>query len=110
VTDAGRDAVDASSADDERRWSGRRSRVVLTPRRRRQVGGKNLADDGDNQARSPGRARRKPLKPLRGGCRVMPVWPWWLTRVFFTLHARLRAHRAPGIPCALWFRMGKVHR
>jgi hypothetical protein len=22
---------------------------------------------------------------------------------FFILHARLRAHRAPGIPCALWF-------
>jgi len=21
---------------------------------------------------------------------------------FFILHARLRAHRAPGIPCALW--------
>jgi hypothetical protein len=26
------------------------------------------ADDGDNKARSPRRARRKPLKPLRGEC------------------------------------------
>src|ERR1700738_4363656 len=49
---------------------GRRSRVVLTPRRRRQVGGSFSADDGDKKARSPGRARRKPLKPLRGECRT----------------------------------------
>ena len=40
--------------------------MVLTPRRRRQVCAKS-ADDGDKQARSPGRARRKPLKPLRAG-------------------------------------------
>jgi hypothetical protein len=41
VTDAGRDAVDADSAFDEWRESGRRSRVVLTPRRWCQVGGFN---------------------------------------------------------------------
>src|SRR5216684_629031 len=29
------------------------------------------ADDGGKQARSPGRARRKPLKPLRGECRAI---------------------------------------
>jgi hypothetical protein len=56
-------------------FRGRRSRVVLTPRRRRQVSGvlvgptglgQNIsADDGDKNARSPGRARNKPLKPLR---------------------------------------------
>ena len=44
---------------------GRRSRVVLTPRRWRQIGGSNSTNDGDNKARSPRRARRKPLKPLR---------------------------------------------
>src|ERR1700677_1208687 len=38
---------------------GRRSRVVLTPRRWRQVGERNFADDGDKQARSPRRARNK---------------------------------------------------
>jgi len=54
-------------AADERHPSGRRSRVVLTPRRWRQVRGGNFAGDGDNQARSPRRARRKPLKPLRAG-------------------------------------------
>jgi hypothetical protein len=48
-------------------FRGRRSRVVLTPRRWRQVGGSNSAGDGDKKARSPGRARRKPLKPLRAG-------------------------------------------
>jgi hypothetical protein len=48
---------------------GRRSRVVLTPRRWRQVGddASHHADDGGKQARSPGRARRNPLKPLRAG-------------------------------------------
>src|ERR1700733_11217725 len=30
----------------------------------------HCAGDGDKQARSPGRARRKPLKPLRGECRT----------------------------------------
>jgi hypothetical protein len=46
---------------------GRRSRVVLTPRRWRQVGERDFTGDGDKKARSPGRARRKPLKPLRAG-------------------------------------------
>src|SRR5712672_652725 len=62
---------------DERCCSVRRSRVVLTPRRWRQVRGvksaqpgldKNISvGDGGKTARSPGRARRKPLKPLRAG-------------------------------------------
>jgi hypothetical protein len=51
---------------------GRRSRVVLTPRRWRQVLEKQascrlLGDDGGKKARSPGRARNKPLKPSRAG-------------------------------------------
>ena len=46
---------------------GRRSRVVLTPRRWRQVSQKCLRGDGGKQARSPGRARNKLLKPLRAG-------------------------------------------
>jgi len=58
VTDAGRNAVDAGCASDEMRLArGRPSRVVLTPRRRRQVGERNFTDDGDKKARSPGRAR-----------------------------------------------------
>src|SRR5881394_2914820 len=43
------------------------------PRRWHQVGGSISAGDGGKQARSPGRARRKPLKPLRGECRAAPV-------------------------------------
>src|ERR1700674_2105604 len=80
---AGRDEPRERSASvqDDRRSSGRQSRVVLTP-----VAGAKLAEaksspTGFDQAfnppmtvttriRSPGRARNKPLKPLRGECRV----------------------------------------
>jgi len=59
---------------------GRQSRVVLTPRRSRQVGDDALhrADDGGKKARSPGRARYKPLKPLRREGRTIPVNLWRL--------------------------------
>jgi hypothetical protein len=59
--------VDAEGASDEGAGRGRRSRVVLTPRRRRQACGRYPAGDGGKKARSPGRARSKPLKPLRAG-------------------------------------------
>jgi hypothetical protein len=55
-----RDAVDAGGASDEGAERGRRSRVVLTPRRWRQVLREDARDDGDKKARSPGRARYKP--------------------------------------------------
>src|ERR1700722_19440126 len=79
---------------------GRRSRVVLTPRRWRQVDGGNSIGDGGKKARSPGRARRKPLKPLRGECRATRRDRGDLLACFLLLHARLRALRAPGIPCS----------
>ena len=72
---------------------GRRSRVVLTPRRWRQVGEGNFTGDGGKRARSPGRARRKPLKPLRAG---MPGYSGELavnTRVHLQLPC---AHEAAG--------------
>ena len=79
--------------------------MVLTPRRRRQVCGDNSAGDGDKKARSPGRARRKPLKPLRRECRVNLAGPAVTMLVcFFISHARLWVRLAPGIPCALCFR------
>src|ERR1700691_1909769 len=61
--------MDADGATDECATGGRRSRVVLTPRPWRQVGddASHHADDGDKQARSPGRARSKPLTPSRAG-------------------------------------------
>jgi hypothetical protein len=35
-----------------------------------------LGGDGDNKARSPGRARNKPLTPSRAGMPGVPVRPW----------------------------------
>jgi len=75
--------MDADALRTNSAWSGRRSRVVLTPRRWRQVSERYLTGDGDNKARSPGRSRRKPLKPLRGECRMTSVNLWWLTRMLF---------------------------
>ena len=81
-----------------RAWfCGRQSRVVLTPRRWCQVGGSDSAGDGGKKARSPGRARRKPLKPLRAG---MPGDSGELavnTRVHLPLPC---AHEAAGAPGA----------
>src|SRR5712664_3685115 len=96
VTDAGRDAVDAAAfcarRDCRAGWRKacerlpsvltrdaarvRRSRLVLTPRRWRQVRGVKSAQPGLDKNISAGRrwqkspvtrARRKPLKPLRAG-------------------------------------------
>jgi hypothetical protein len=83
----------------------RRSRVVLTPRRWRQVAQKYLRGDGDNKARSPGRARRKPLKPLRREGRTASAEPVCSCAfALCILHMRPRVQRAPGLPCALYFR------
>jgi len=103
VTDVGRDAVDADGAFDEWRRRGRQSRVVLTPRRWRQVSQdvRNPRGDGGKKARSPGRARRKPLKPLRGECRIASAALYARVRFLRSLHARPRMQRASGIPCAL---------
>src|SRR5437879_6094163 len=60
VTNVGRDAVDADSVQDERAASGRRNRVVLTPRRWRQASRSRPAGDSGKTARSLGRARYKP--------------------------------------------------
>ena len=52
---------------------------------------------------TPGRARRKPLKPSRRKCRIVFGEPVVTTLVcFFYSHARLRVHRASGISCALF--------
>ena len=84
----------------------RRSRVVLTPRRWRQVLEELtlLGSDGDKKARSPRRARRKPLKPLRRECRIASAEPVCSCALFCAfLHTRPRVQRAPAIPCSLFF-------
>src|ERR1700731_2194539 len=51
--------------------------------------------DGGKQARSPGRARRKPLKPLRRECRVFPGEPVVTNaRVYYTPRAAAGASGA----------------
>jgi hypothetical protein len=62
---------------------------------------KLLTGDGGNQARSPGRARRNPLKPLRGEGRMIRLNLWFLTPVLSSLHRRPRAQSAPGFPRSL---------
>jgi hypothetical protein len=102
VTNVGTGCGGRGSAFDEQRQSGRRSRVVLTPRRWRQVLEKQASWERRWQkSRSPGRSRRKPLKPLRAG---MPgdfrCDRCEYSCAFFTTpaHTRLRVHWAPGIP------------
>ena len=74
------DAMDAAVRMTKRAACGRRSRVVLTSRRWRQVGDdiSYRAGDGGKKARSPRRARRKPLKPLRGEGRMIRAHLWRL--------------------------------
>ncbi|SDT34405.1 hypothetical protein SAMN05444158_5518 [Bradyrhizobium canariense] len=71
------------------------------PRRWHQIGddASHHTDDGDNKARSPGRARNKPLKPLRRECRRAPVHLWRLTRVLSTFaHGAAGAAAHPAFP------------
>jgi hypothetical protein len=75
------------------------------------------AGDGDNQARSPGRSRNRPLKPSRVGAPGDPVDLWWLhSCATTTLHTRLRVQRAPGVPHTLISRpwdhaqLGRIRR
>jgi len=93
----------ANSAQTNGACCGRQSRVVLTPRRWRQVRGNFPRNDGGKKARSPGRARNKPLKPLRAGMPGESGGPVVTTLVCYhhTLRTRLRVQRAPGIPHAL---------
>ena len=79
---------------------GRRSRVVLAP----DAGAKlaktltRLAGDGGKRARSPGRARSKPLKPSRRECRTIAVCPWLLTPVLSCCTGGLGCNARPAFP------------
>jgi hypothetical protein len=94
VTDVGRDAVDAGGAADESaNLRTAKSCGPDAPTLAFKSAGFS-ADDGDNKARSPGRARRNPLKPLRGECRVISgVTVVTNARAFYTTRA---AAGAPG--------------
>jgi hypothetical protein len=97
------DAMDAVAPRTNGAFRGRRSRVVLTPRRRRQVGERNFTDDGDKKARSPGRARNRLLKPSRAG---MPGDPGATVvtnaRAFYTTRAAAGATGTRHSPRPPW--------
>jgi hypothetical protein len=59
-------------------------------------------DDGDKRNSSPGRARNKPLKPLRRECRVSGV-PVVTTVCLLPSHAGRGRPAHPAFPCALTF-------
>jgi hypothetical protein len=81
---------------------GRRNRVVLTPRRRRQVC-RVLQATVTRKPDHRGEREYKPLKPLRAGMLGDPgaTVVTTLACSLHILHARLRVHWAPGIPHAL---------
>src|SRR5579872_6700773 len=108
VTNAGRDAVDALAPLTNGARGGRRSRVVLTPRRWRQVCGDNPASDGGKKARLTRKSTKETVKTIaRGMPGVSGVTVVTNSSCFLFLHARLRAHRSPGIPCALCWAKGR---
>jgi hypothetical protein len=91
---------------------GRRSRVVLTPRRWRQVSRRcnppNRAVMRHNPRRrrwqkSPvtGESAKEAVKTIAQGKLGVPLTCGNYTRVLPTLHTRLRVQRAPGFPCSL---------
>src|SRR5271154_5793737 len=94
--------TNGADADGKAVWSWR---PLLASSRRRQhqpnrVWRAIFADDGDKTNSSPGRARNKPLKPLRRECRVFRG-TCGDYRVLSTLAHGLWVQRAPGIPGAL---------
>ena len=96
--------MDADAATDERGLCVRQNRVVLTPRRWRQVlkkltllasdGGKKAVHRGDHDISRKAIAQGRP-DALRWTCMLVCVF-------FAQLHTRPRVQRAPGLPCALF--------
>ena len=88
--------------------------MVLMPRRWHQLGddASHHAGDGGKKARSPGRARKKPLKPFAQGMPGRSGVPVVTTLVcFFLSHARPRVQSAhPAFPAPSSFEDANVSR
>jgi hypothetical protein len=108
-----RDWYQARRAAFSQGFRGRRSRVVLTPRRWRQVArGACRPDrvrqatcprgDGGKRARSPRRARRTPLKPPRREGRMIRLYLWFC-RVHFCCTRTMGASGHPAFPAPSCF-------
>src|SRR5450432_1584666 len=93
VTNVGRGAVDAGSADNERRESVRQRRVVLTPRCWRRRWQQYMAHRGDHVI------SRKAIAQGMSDVLRCPVCS--CAHFLCTLRMRPRVQRASGIPCAL---------
>jgi hypothetical protein len=102
VTDAGQDAMDARRRERRTRCSrtgkscGSDAPMLASSWRR---------DPPTTVARKPvaGKSTKESVKPSRRECRTIPgVTVVTMLVCFFILHARLRAHLASGIPCALF--------
>jgi hypothetical protein len=101
VTNAGRDAVDAGGASDE----GAESRTAKSCGPDAPTLASSLRDEAQTTVtKKPDRrgehdiSRKTIARGMSGETGVTVVT---MLVCFFTLHARLRARRAPGIPCAL---------
>src|SRR5262249_45000967 len=101
-----RDAMDALARETSAARGGRRSRVVLMPRRWHQALGDEPGATEANKPGTPGRARSKPEAPLRRECRLsrLPCCCLACARVHFLCTQGSRVRPAPGIPCALFVR------
>ena len=108
VTDVGAGCGGRGGARDGRCQSGRRSRVVLTPRRWCQVGGSNFADDGGKRARSPGSAKKTVKTIARGMPGVSGVTVVTNARVYYPPRAAAGAPNARHSLRPLSFR-AKLH-
>jgi hypothetical protein len=116
--------MDARAARDECRARGRLNRMVLTPRRWRQVIRLVMSalagptrrmspiTTGANKPGTPGRVRHRPLKPIAQGrpaCSGVPVVT--CLRAFLLARKATGAIRASGLPCALrFFRGSKIFK
>jgi len=114
--------MDARAARDECHARGRLNRMVLTPRRWRQVIRSVMSalagparrmspiTTGANKPGTPGRVRHRPLKPIAQGrpaCSGVPVVT--CLRAFLLARKATGAIRASGLPCALrFFRGSKI--
>jgi hypothetical protein len=63
-----------------------------------------FASDGGKRARSPGRARNTPLKPLCREGRMIRHHLWRLPCAYYQCTRAAGASWAPGLPCALCLR------
>jgi hypothetical protein len=109
ATNVGRAAVDAVSADNERRESVRQRRVVLTPRCWRQALKKLtlLRSDGGKRAVHRGEHVISRKATAQGMSDVLRCPVCSCAHFSCTLRMRSRVQRASGIPCALFFFEGE---